>query len=235
MSWAGERSRCWLVAEAGPVVIRLTRMILMSDLRVASVPVLDCGELLEEIAAVPSVTLDPRERDEAGTYGRVRAGVLERLRSASGRLPDGIRFLVVEGHRSSAEQARRFALYEDRLHRSGVTDLAERRRQASAFVSPVEAAPHCAGAAIDLTLVDADGRELDMGGPVNGHRAGDEKSCRFDAPGLSDTARLNRSLLSQALSELGFVNYPTEWWHWSYGDRYWALMTGAPTAIYGPV
>jgi D-alanyl-D-alanine dipeptidase len=28
------------------------------------------------------------------------------------------------------------------------------------------------------------------------------------------------------------VNYPTEWWHWSYGDRYWALMTGAPAARY---
>ncbi len=28
---------------------------------------------------------------------------------------------------------------------------------------------------------------------------------------------------------------PTEWWHWSYGDRYWALVTGAPAALYGPV
>jgi hypothetical protein len=34
---------------------------------------------------------------------------------------------------------------------------------------------------------------------------------------------------------VGFVNYPTEWWHWSYGDRYWALATGAPAACYGPV
>ena len=31
------------------------------------------------------------------------------------------------------------------------------------------------------------------------------------------------------------MNYPTEWWHWSYGDRYWALVTGAPAAHYGPV
>ena len=31
------------------------------------------------------------------------------------------------------------------------------------------------------------------------------------------------------------VNYPTEWCHWSYGDRYWALMTGATAAVYGPV
>ena len=33
----------------------------------------------------------------------------------------------------------------------------------------------------------------------------------------------------------GLVNYPTEWWHWSYGDRYWALATGADRAMYGPV
>jgi len=33
----------------------------------------------------------------------------------------------------------------------------------------------------------------------------------------------------------GFVNYPTEWWHWSYGDRYWAYATHRSAAIYGPV
>ena len=38
-----------------------------------------------------------------------------------------------------------------------------------------------------------------------------------------------------SLRGAGLVNYPTEWWHWSYGDRYWALMTGARAALYGPV
>ena len=38
-----------------------------------------------------------------------------------------------------------------------------------------------------------------------------------------------------ALGGAGMVNYPTEWWHWSYGDRYWALITGAPRTRYGPV
>jgi D-alanyl-D-alanine dipeptidase len=37
------------------------------------------------------------------------------------------------------------------------------------------------------------------------------------------------------LSAQGLVNYPTEWWHWSYGDRYWALLTGAAHATYGPI
>jgi len=41
-------------------------------------------------------------------------------------------------------------------------------------------------------------------------------------------------VLGAALSGAGLVNYPTEWWHWSFGDRYWALTTGAGHARYGP-
>ncbi|GHD65384.1 hypothetical protein GCM10010336_25430 [Streptomyces goshikiensis] len=25
-----------------------------------------------------------------------------------------------------------------------------------------------------------------------------------------------------------------KWWHWSFGDRYWALVTGKSVACYGP-
>jgi zinc D-Ala-D-Ala dipeptidase len=32
----------------------------------------------------------------------------------------------------------------------------------------------------------------------------------------------------------GFINYPQEWWHWSYGDRYWAFQTSAEATLYGP-
>lgn len=209
-------------------------MILLSDPQVINIAVQDCGEPLAEIASIPEIVLDPRERDEAGAYGRARIGVLERLCSASETLPDGIRFLVVEGHRSASEQARRFALRQDRLGRSGITDPVELRHRVSAFVSPVEVAPHCAGAALDLTLVDADGAELDMGGAVNGHRTGDVKHCPLNASGLSAQALRNRDFLARAMSGVGFINYPTEWWHWSYGDRYWALITKADSAIYGP-
>jgi D-alanyl-D-alanine dipeptidase len=41
-------------------------------------------------------------------------------------------------------------------------------------------------------------------------------------------------VLGAALTAAGLVNYPTEWWHWSFGDRYWALATGAGAALYGP-
>ncbi|MER7188457.1 M15 family metallopeptidase, partial [Streptomyces hyaluromycini] len=58
--------------------------------------------------------------------------------------------------------------------------------------------------------------------------------CRTGAPNVGAEARANRVLMGRALTTAGFVNYPTEWWHWSYGDRYWALLSGAPAARYGP-
>ncbi|SUX54583.1 Uncharacterised protein [Chromobacterium vaccinii] len=37
------------------------------------------------------------------------------------------------------------------------------------------------------------------------------------------------------MRDAGFVNYPSEWWHWSHGDRYWAAVTCAPAALYAAV
>src|SRR5512143_2835680 len=60
-------------------------------------------------------------------------------------------------------------------------------------------------------------------------------ACYFDAPQVMGQARAHRELLASALGRAGQVNYPTEWWHWSYGGRYSALVTGAPAALHGPV
>lgn len=102
-------------------------------------------------------------------------------------------------------------------------------------MSPPESAPHSAGAAVDVTLIDHQGRELDMGTRVNASPEESEGACYTDAPNLSARARTNRATLGDALSTAGLINYGTEWWHWSFGDRYWALQTQQPAALYGPV
>ena len=104
----------------------------------------------------------------------------------------------------------------------------------SRFVSPLAVAPHVAGAAVDLTLVDATGEELDLGTPIDATPEQSGGRCYFAAE-VGPDARAHRDLLARVLTRVGLVNYPTEWWHWSYGDRYWALTTGAPAALYGPV
>jgi D-alanyl-D-alanine dipeptidase len=95
-------------------------------------------------------------------------------------------------------------------------------------------APHSAGAAVGLTLAASDGAELDMGTRVNANPEESGGACFTGAHSISAQARANRDLLGRALAAAGFVNYPTEWWHWSYDDRYWALNAGAPAACYGP-
>lgn len=108
------------------------------------------------------------------------------------------------------------------------------RDEASRFVSPPEMAPHSAGAAVDLTLVDADGNELDLGTRVNAGQGQSAGACCTSATNIGAEAMANRNTLTAVLSEAGLVNYATEWWHWSWGDRYWALRTNNPTALYGP-
>ena len=199
-------------------------LILLSDPRVAAVPVRECDE--------PLVRLD-------ASFGPARAlvrrGLAERLAAAQPALPPGLALRVVEGHRSVADQRAIIAAYSAEVCAAhpGVSpeDL---HRLTSRFVAPVEVAPHVAGAAVDLTLVDACGAELDLGTPIDATPEQSDGACYFAAAGIGADARAHRDLLAGVLGDAGLVNYPTEWWHWSYGDRYWALTTGAPAALYGP-
>ncbi|MGS0893959.1 M15 family metallopeptidase [Burkholderia stagnalis] len=52
---------------------------------------------------------------------------------------------------------------------------------------------------------------------------------------MPSSAARNRQTLIDALIGAGLANYPSEWWHWSFGDCYWAVMQRESHAIYGPV
>ncbi|KOV67338.1 dipeptidase [Streptomyces sp. AS58] len=210
-------------------------VVLMSDRRVTAIPVDECGEALVDVRA-HGLRVDTRRQDAAGTFAHVRQGVLSRLLHAQSLLPSGLYLLLVEGYRLPALQRRYFEKYYDELARAHPDWQAARIREAtSRFVSPPDIAPHSAGAAVDLTLVDHQGRELDMGTRVNASPEESDGACYTEAPGLGDRARTNRATLGTALSAAGLVNYGTEWWHWSYGDRYWALQAKTKAALYGPV
>ncbi|MEE1766186.1 MULTISPECIES: M15 family metallopeptidase [unclassified Streptomyces] len=210
-------------------------IILMSDPEVAGVPVRECGEPLVDLRDLPFVVVDSRQADPEGAYAHLREGVAWRLARAARLLPDGLRLLVTEGYRPLSLQIEYFERYAAEL-RLANPDWSEEylHVQTSRSLSPPEIGPHVAGAAVDLTLCTAAGEELDMGTRLDASPEESDDACYTDAPNISETARRNRRTLSAALTTAGLVNYPTEWWHWSYGDRYWALMTGAPNALYGP-
>lgn len=213
----------------------MSELVLLSNPRVADLPAQECGEPLVDLRTIGELTLDDRQADPAGAYVHLRAGVVERLLVAQGHLPAGLRLLVVECYRPLWLQERYFEEYANSLRADNPAwSDAEVRVQASRYISPPEIAPHVSGAAVDLTLCTEAGEELDLGTEVNASPEESDNACYTDAAKISPLARYNRRLLGHALSAAGLVNYPTEWWHWSYGDRYWAMLTGAPAAVYGP-
>ena len=78
------------------------------------------------------------------------------------------------------------------------------------LADPRHGSPHSRGAAVDLTLIDASGLELEMG-------------TRFDDftprahhanPALSAVAQRNRAILLGIMTAAGWDFYRNEWWHY---------------------
>jgi D-alanyl-D-alanine dipeptidase len=84
---------------------------------------------------------------------------------------------------------------------------------------PAKGSMHSRGAAVDLTLIDSKGKELDMGTPYD----------YFGPEAHTDNLKLpkkvleNRKILQAALSEVGFKGIRTEWWHFSYQAKKFPL------------
>ncbi|EFQ84603.1 D-Ala-D-Ala dipeptidase [Aeromicrobium marinum DSM 15272] len=214
----------------------MTDLVLLADPQITEIGVEEVGEPLVDLRELGGFAFSHLKVNEGPAWSSVRRGVADRLLHATELVPAGVRLMIVEGHREPAVQRRHFDAYcaELRTADPDLTDL-QLRRLASRYISPPEVAPHVAGAAIDLTLADVAGRPLDLGTAVNATPEESEGACYFDAANISSQAREHRATLADALGAAGLVNYPTEWWHWSFGDRYWAWSTRARCALYGPV
>lgn len=90
------------------------------------------------------------------------------------------------------------------------------------LANPQRGSIHSFGMALDITILDEQGRELDMGTGFDdmterSHPALEE---RFVASGeLTADQIANRQLLRDAMFQAGFVGINTEWWHFDCGDR----------------
>jgi zinc D-Ala-D-Ala dipeptidase len=206
---------------------------LIDDPKVLFRGIADTGEPLVDVSAFQVLTVD-RTRDRVQQLSdnpfQVRSGVAERLVRAQACLPDGYQLQVKEGWRPIWVQERLWekSLNELRASRPDLTgeDL---MRENTRFTAPPDSAPpHSTGGAVDLVLL-CRGEQCDMGWGFNQPGQGSRTDHRVPAP-----ARRNRDLLAAAMDAAGFINYPAEWWHWSYGDRYWAFQTSAEAALYGP-
>ncbi len=102
---------------------------------------------------------------------------------------------------------------------------------------PGSPSPHSTGGAVDLTLIHGGTHQpLYMGGifdDVTSTAWTDALEQSEPASMSEEEARANRRLLYWVMTEAGFANNPTEWWHFSWGDQMWAKLNGQPVALYG--
>lgn len=80
--------------------------------------------------------------------------------------------------------------------------------------NPARGSNHNRGAAVDVTLVDAGGRELPM---PSAYDEFTERAHR-DYAGGSEEERRNRRILQEAMHQHGFKGLRSEWWHFDYKD-----------------
>lgn len=80
---------------------------------------------------------------------------------------------------------------------------------------------HTRGTAVDVTLIDAQGRPLDMG---TGFDAMEDRS-HHDRDDLLPEVQRNRCLLLGVMLQAGFRSIATEWWHYELPDsKSYALL-----------
>lgn len=201
------------------------------------VKIVECGEeMVDFLQLCPELKLDrPRFKYRRETL--LRRSVAEKLRDANlALMRKGYRIQVIEGWRAPFIQRRMYAaVWEMMSRRHPEWSPTKMKRTVNQFTAPMDGKvppPHTTGGAIDVSITDMEGNPLDVLTPYVQH---DTKGFFSDAPNLTETARRHRDLLASALLPTGLTNYPSEYWHWSYGDQGWAYRGGHPHALYSAI
>lgn len=201
---------------------------LISDHELGRFPVKECGERLVSLNLLrPLGIWRPEKKSVRNVHGHiVRKSVAKKILNIINKMSRGIYFAVEEGYRPKEIQQKmwRRALrkWRNKYPKWGNEEIKEFAAKYTA--NPSSYLYHVTGGVVDVTLINKNGKELDMGKPFH------TRDNR-----LSKEAKKNRRLLIRLMEEQGFVNYPLEWWHWSYGESLWAMTKKKSHAIYGAI
>lgn len=135
------------------------------------------------------------------------AAMLGKAATALSRIRPGYRLLVLDAARP---------VWAQKILWDRIPGPPSRKRVYVA--DPRRGSIHNYGAAVDLTLTDSLGRELDMGTPYDffGLLAQPRCEARFLREGkLSQVQIQNRRLLRRVMTGAGFSPISSEWWHFN--------------------
>ena len=169
----------------------------------------------------------------------VREEVYQRLMIAADMLPPGFKLRIWDAWRPFALQKEIYERYSSKIIDSFSLEECtenEKNRMISKFVSlPIRdkhnPPVHTTGGAVDLTILDNFGLELEMG--TNFDEFTKRTYTGFFDNGENELVRNNRRFLYDIMSNAGFTNLPSEWWHYDYGDKLWALTKNDLTIYRG--
>lgn len=125
--------------------------------------------------------------------------------------PHGLRLKIFDAFRPTEAQWR----------------LWEHTPDATFIADPRKGSPHSRGVAVDLTLIDQSGAELDMGTIFDDFS---ERAFHADTQ-ISVEAQRNRLLLLGLMSAAGWDFFKNEWWHYQlFNSRNYPLYSDSALA-----
>lgn len=186
----------------------------------------------------PQYALQKLPGSEIELYAR--PDVQAKLVAAAKLLPTGYKLVLLDAWRSIDTQQ---ALFDQmcRFVKRDYPDYTPEEVQQAALrivalpsLDPKKPSPHNTGGSIDLSIVDTEGRLLNMGSPFDdiSERARTDYYEQNATTPEEITARNNRRLLYHIMTSVGFTNYAEEWWHFDYGNQNWAWVSDEPHALY---
>jgi D-alanyl-D-alanine dipeptidase len=210
-----------------------------------TIPIKECGEPLAPIPPEKFAFFKPHAYEAAGApYGKatpwmLRRSVLQALERVEENLQKtrpGWTIMLFDCYRPNAVQEfmveREFTILAKAAGLDPANLTADQRDQLAPKVfrlwgipseDPATPPPHSTGGAIDCTLSDEKGREVDMGSPIDENS--DRSNPDYFAAATDETGRrahANRVMLNQLMNAEGLHRASDEWWHFSRGDQCWA-------------
>lgn len=178
---------------------------------------------------------------------KVRETIAKKLILIANKLPKGFKLLIWDSYRTLQTQQTLFDSYYNDFKRDTKFSENQLIEYTKKFVSlPSDKkdrpSPHNTGAAVDATICDCNEIPIDLGTyfddfkPIAYTRFYEEKLEQ----GISLTEEekeilLNRRVLCNLFHEEGFINYPYEIWHKSFGDQMCCKLLKSNFAIYGGI
>lgn len=219
--------------------------VIINEKKVSSIPINENNEPLIDLKEQDKLAYGPPPDTPLtmNDYTKIRKTVYEKLCQAQEKLPNGWRFRIYEGLRSLNVQKILFdSLYNSLKLKKQTISEEELFKQTSLLIAPVKflngtmnIPPHSTGGAVDLEVMGKDGNLVNLGMEIKDWNKVASNICETFSQNISEEAVKNRRILLDIMYEQGFVNYPQEWWHFSYGDRLWAYLTNKNEAFYGGI